>query len=119
MKIRYECWAGRGIPKEWEYFGFEDPSGVIWPIVDLETCGPIDGYPKPEQWYCVALDHNIQDRICRLLNKEESNNRCKNCEYYESFAREANKGECILLKFEFELGEDSGKTCKYFKEIEE
>jgi hypothetical protein len=67
---RYEMWAGVGIPKCWKDLGFEDPSGVVWPIVDSERPDPIDGSPDSEQWYAVAFKPGDQARICRLLNEE-------------------------------------------------
>jgi len=70
MKERYQKWAGRGVPKSWEDLGFDNPSGVVWPIVDSATCGPIDGFPKPWQWSAVALSPDMQSTICRLLNEE-------------------------------------------------
>lgn len=57
---RYEEWAGK-----------ETPIGTVWPIVDTETCGLINGSPTPEQWCAVAFDPDVQARICRLLNKGE------------------------------------------------
>ena len=69
-KRRYEQWAGTGIPKEWKSFGFKDPSGIVWPIVDTETCGPIDGFPSPDQWYLVAFDSDVQAKILALLNEQ-------------------------------------------------
>lgn len=66
---RYEAWAGTGWPRGWAgEIGFGSRSGVVWPIVDTETCGEIDGQPKPEQWCCIAFDANTQRLICDLLN---------------------------------------------------
>ena len=51
-----------------------EDSRVIWPIVDSEICGPINGFPRPDQWCAVAFDPDLQARICRLLNELEARN---------------------------------------------
>lgn len=74
MKKRFEMWCGTGWPKGWvKAFNLkipEDECVVVWPIVDTETCGNIDGFPKPEQWYCIAFTSESQLEICNLLNKK-------------------------------------------------
>lgn len=50
---RFSRWAGMGLPRGWaENMGISDPGDTVWPIVDNETCGPIDDWPKPEQMLC-------------------------------------------------------------------
>jgi len=69
---RYEAWAGRsswaglGIPGE-----LLNTTRTIWPIVNLETCGPIEGSPTVDQFYAVVFDPDEQERICNLLNAVE------------------------------------------------
>lgn len=73
---RYQSWAGTGWPRGFENMGIESVTGIVWPIVDNETCGEIDGYPTAEQWFCVAFDFKAQGVICDALNgaaeKEQS-----------------------------------------------
>lgn len=64
MSRRFESWAGTGWPKGW---GAGD-GDVVWPIVDTATCGPIDGYPRPEQMLCWCPSHEKQQALCAVLN---------------------------------------------------
>lgn len=71
MKKRYIAWCGTGWPRDWE-IEHTNKLGVVWPIVDEKTCGPINGFPKPEQWCCVVFgDPVLQEEICHLLNAQE------------------------------------------------
>ena len=73
IEDRYEAWAGTGWPRGWAgEMGFVSDSGIVWPIVDIETCGEIDGKPKPEQWCCIAFDPKTQSLICKLLNEDNN-----------------------------------------------
>ncbi len=92
-KRRYEEWAGTGIPKCWKDLGFDDPSGVVWPIVDNETCGPIDGTPEQEQWFAVAFTPAAQAMICKLLNDDEEKK-----EYEEYLRKLSEKGQSARNK---------------------
>jgi hypothetical protein len=61
---RFECWAGVGWPKGWG----EGNGDVVWPIVDNLTCGPINGYPNPEQMLCWCPSYEKQQEVCAALN---------------------------------------------------
>lgn len=67
---RYKCWAGTGWPKGLDDLGFKSKTGIVWPIVDNEKCGPIDGFPTPEQWCAIAFDFDMQRIICDNLNRQ-------------------------------------------------
>ena len=68
MTDRYQMWAGQGLPKAWaENMGVE-PGDTVWPIVDSETCGAIDGFPKPDQMLCWCPSVEKQQTVFRLLN---------------------------------------------------
>lgn len=66
--MSFEMWAGTGYPESWAKTTGVDSGVTVWPIINKETCGTINGYPRPDQWYCVALDHKDQERICNALN---------------------------------------------------
>ncbi len=70
---RFSCWAGQGLPRGWaQNMGgrFADFDGdVVWPIVDNETCGPIDGYPKPDQMLCWCPSAEKQSQVVTMLRK--------------------------------------------------
>lgn len=75
---RFQTWAGTtsmgvlerllGIPET------EEPL-TVWPIVDHETCGPINGFPRLDQWCAVAFSSEMQNTVARALEKHyaESN----------------------------------------------
>lgn len=65
MKRRFEMWAGRWIPE----FIVGGNDITLWPVVDAETCGKIDGSPRPEQVLCWAADAPTQALIASLLEK--------------------------------------------------
>ena len=69
---RFSCWAGTGLPKAWaENMGFrgEQVADSVWPIVDNQTCGPIDGYPKTEQMLCWCPSVEKQSQVVSMLRK--------------------------------------------------
>lgn len=67
--IRYEMWCGSGLPKGWaEAMGIEYDGDTVWPIVDSETCGPIDGTPRPDQMLCWAPSSEKQVILFKILN---------------------------------------------------
>lgn len=75
MNKRYIMWAGMGIP-EWltavldgKKAKPEEPA--IWPIIDDETCGEIQGEPSPDQFFCVAFTSATQRIICNALNASQ------------------------------------------------
>lgn len=41
---------------------------VVWPIVDDETSGPIDGRPRPDQMLCWCPSVEKQSQVRRYLN---------------------------------------------------
>lgn len=40
----------------------------IWPIVDNDTCGVIDGSPRPDQYFCICFDSESQKKVFDALN---------------------------------------------------
>ena len=67
---RFACWVGRGLPKGWaKSMGLkgDDIGGVVWPIVDSETSGPIDGFPRPEQMLCWCPSIEKQHQVVKAL----------------------------------------------------
>lgn len=67
---RFDCWAGRGLPKGWaKNMGLtgEDVGDVVWPITDGETCGDIQGFPKPEQVLCWCPSSEKADFVAARL----------------------------------------------------
>lgn len=75
---RFEMWVGQGLPKGWaENMGMagEDVGDVVWPIVDNQTCGPIDGYPRPEQMLCWCPSSEKQQEV--LLALRAANGLCE------------------------------------------
>jgi hypothetical protein len=69
---RFSCWCGQGLPKGWaENMGYigDDVGDVVYPIVDNETCGMIDGYPKPEQMLCWCPSSEKQSQVVTMLRK--------------------------------------------------
>lgn len=70
-QYRYSMWAGQGLPIGWaRQMGLpEDEIGdVVWPIVDDQTCGPINGSPRPEQMLCWCPSSEKQRIVFALLN---------------------------------------------------
>ena len=63
---RFEQFAGFLVPEGHAVFG----GMAVHPIIDRETCGPIDGYPKESQWFAVAFCATDQERITAALNGE-------------------------------------------------
>lgn len=69
---RFECWMRRGLPRglaknmggRFANFGGD----FVWPIVDRETCGAIDGYPNPDQMLCWCPSAEKQRLVCDVLN---------------------------------------------------
>lgn len=69
---RFQTWAGTastgvlekllGIPET------EEPT-TVWPIVDHETCGPINGFPRTDQWCAVTFSSEMQNTVARALEK--------------------------------------------------
>lgn len=87
MNDRYQAWAGIGHEKYmdvmlsvlngkgdevWRKKVKEMRFETLWPIVDNETCGPIDGYPKPKQMMAFAFTPSAQAAICNALNSVEN-----------------------------------------------
>lgn len=70
-RARFNCWAGQGLPRGWaENMGgrFADFDGdVVWPIVDSETSGPIDGFPTPDQMLCWCPSPEKQSQVVKAL----------------------------------------------------
>lgn len=70
-RARFNCWAGQGLPRGWaENMGgrFADFDGdVVWPIVDSETSGPIDGFPRPDQMLCWCPSPEKQSQVVEAL----------------------------------------------------
>lgn len=67
-RTRFEQWAGIDCPDD----SLMPFSGVtIWPIIDRETCGPIDGFPREDQFFAVAFTSASQAVIANALNKPE------------------------------------------------
>ena len=68
---RFTMWAGQGLPKGWaENMGgrYADFDGdIVWPIVDNDSCGVIDGFPKPEQMLCWCPTPDKACEVLRLL----------------------------------------------------
>ncbi len=66
---RFSCWCGRGLPKAWaDNIGIAS-GDVVWPIVDRQTCGPIRGYPTPEQMLCWCPSQEKQSAVVDLLRR--------------------------------------------------
>lgn len=40
---------------------------AVWPVVDTWAVS-VDGYPKPDQWFCAAITSDAQRAICDALN---------------------------------------------------
>ena len=86
MNKRYTMWAGMGIP-EWliSVLDGKKPKSAepaIWPIIDNETCGEIQGEPTPDQFFCIAFTSATQRTICNALNASQSgveNDHSSNC----------------------------------------
>lgn len=69
--MRFEMWAGMGLPKGWaENMGLkgDDVGDVVWPIIDKEMCGPIDGFPRPDQMLCWCPSSEKQRQVFEMLN---------------------------------------------------
>ena len=69
--MRYEAWAGMGLPKAWAENMGREAGDSVWPIVDSETCGPINGWPTPEQMLCWCPSSEKQSQVLKELNKKE------------------------------------------------
>jgi len=84
---RYQCWAGIGHEKYldvmtsilngegeeiWRKKVQEMRFETLWPIVDKETAGDIDGFPRPDQMLCFAFSPSDQEKICEALNLADS-----------------------------------------------
>lgn len=70
--MRYQAWAGIGNPDVIKSFfdGTPRPNiDAIWPIVDSEHCGGINGYPDLSQFFCVAFSSVSQQKITDALNE--------------------------------------------------
>lgn len=64
---RFETWCGQGLPKAWaENMGI-DAGDTVWPIVDTQTSGPINGRPNPEQMLCWCPSLEKQTLVASLL----------------------------------------------------
>ena len=68
---RFEQFAGFLVPEGHAVFG----GMTVHPIIDRETCGPIDGYPKESQWFAVAFSATDQEEIAAALNGENNASR--------------------------------------------
>jgi len=69
---RFSCWAGQGLPKGWaENMGLtgDNVGDSVWPIVDNETCGAIDGSPRPDQMLCWCPSSEKQSQVVEMLRR--------------------------------------------------
>lgn len=41
---------------------------AVYPIVDNDTCGIIDGEPRPDQYFCICFDADSQRKVFNALN---------------------------------------------------
>lgn len=64
---RFEAWCGQGLPKAWAENMGVDVADIVWPIVDTEISGPINGYPAPEQMLCWCPSPQKQALVLELL----------------------------------------------------
>ena len=76
MNKRYAMWVGICIP-EWliSVLDGKKPKSsepAVWPIVDNETCGEIEGEPRPDQFFCVTFNSEDQRKVCNALNASQS-----------------------------------------------
>lgn len=66
-KQRFEAWCGQGLPRAWaENMGIE-AADTVWPIVDTESSGAINGFPTPEQMLCWCPSAEKQGTVLSLL----------------------------------------------------
>lgn len=80
---RYQCWAGvshenyldvmasilDGSRQDWIKKVKEMRFETIWPVIDNETCGQIEGFPKPNQMMCFCFDPKDQARVAKAMNQ--------------------------------------------------
>ena len=72
---RFSCWGSMSLPREEndpppeDVVEFYDWLGKNqgWPIVDNETSGPIEGYPRIDQMLCICPSPERQTEVVRLL----------------------------------------------------
>lgn len=72
MSLRYEMWAAPVNPEwcAWLVNQRQDRPRIeaVYPIVDNETCGPIDGTPRDDQHFCVCFTPKDQRKVWLMLN---------------------------------------------------
>ena len=99
MNERFATWAGVMSPAVLqELLGYpttEQPM-TIWPIVDRETCGSIDGYPRHDQWCAVAFTSKMQDIVAHAL--EQYYHTDKNKDDTQSIKHELKTAKSHLVK---------------------
>ncbi len=75
---RYDMWAAPSNPYYIKWFLDSIKKGkqikdkplveAIYPIVDTKTCGPINGFPRADQFFCVCFNEKDQRRLWHILN---------------------------------------------------
>lgn len=74
---RFEMWAGFlsvGVLEEMLGDPVTSEPLTIYPIVDKKTCGPIDGYPRTDQFYAVTFSSKTQETVALALEQFHSTN---------------------------------------------
>lgn len=67
---RFQTWAGttsKGVLERALGLPITEEPLTVWPIVDRETCGPINGFPRMDQWCAVTFSSEMQNTVARAL----------------------------------------------------
>ena len=136
-KDRYACWAGISHEKYldvmasvfngagegiWRKKVKEMRFEILWPIVDNETCGAIDGFPRPDQMCAFAFSPTVQREICDALNLQDAFRKIGNV--YDKAVKRKSVGALFRLLREEKIGmaspeydeDDFSRTMKKLRE---